>query len=148
MIHRYKENSRDIIVSGILSRFNAFTGFQMKTSTINDRLEQLSQDEEVLFTTAWDRFYENPEFFRSDGLHLYEIVSARLGRLLDDVTLSYSKKLQGRNAHESAADSQTVDPTRHTPEPPPGNTAEPGVLRHEALMLRRNYLSCAPTCIC
>ncbi len=91
MIRRYKGKSRHIIVSGILPRIDAFTGFLRKASNINDRLKQLCQDEEISFTNALDHFYDNPDLFRPDGIHLNEIGSARLGRLLSDEVFLYSK---------------------------------------------------------
>ncbi len=91
VIRRYKVNSRHIIVSGIFPRINTFTDFHRKASAINDRLERLCQDEEVSFTNACDHFYDNPDLFRLDGLHLNEISPAQLGRLLNDAVLLYSK---------------------------------------------------------
>ncbi len=89
VIRRYKEKSRHILVSGILPRINAFTGFYRTVSNINNRLNHLCQDEGVSFANAWDHFYNNPDLFRPDGLHLNEISSARLGRLLNDEVLLY-----------------------------------------------------------
>ncbi len=89
MIRRYKEKSPYIIVSGILPRIDAFTGFHRKASNINDRLKHLCQDEKVSFTNAWEHFYGNQDLYRPDGLHLNEIDSARLGRLLNDEVILY-----------------------------------------------------------
>ncbi len=83
LIRRYKEKSPHIIVSGILPRIDGFTGFHRKTSNINDRLKYLCRDEEVTFTNAWEHFHDNHD--------LNEIGYARLGKLLNDEVLMYSK---------------------------------------------------------
>ncbi len=56
MIRRFKQKFSHIIVSGILPRINAFTGFHRKASDINNRLKSLCQDKEVAFKNAWDHF--------------------------------------------------------------------------------------------
>ncbi len=76
MIRRFKQKSSHIIVSGIVTRINAFTGFHKKASDINNRLKSLNQDQEVAFTNAWHHFNDKLDLFRPDGLHLNEVGSA------------------------------------------------------------------------
>ncbi len=92
VIRRYREKSRHIIVPGILSRINAFAGFHSKANSINTKLRQLCDDEAVVFTSAWEHFY----LYRHDGLHLNEVGSSRLGRLLNaTVTATHKTASEG-----------------------------------------------------
>ena len=90
-IRRYKVKSNNVIVSGILPRIKAFTGFNDKAYTVNNKLKELCISEGVAFTDMWDHFYEKASLFRGDGLHLNPVGSARLGRLLNDAVICHSK---------------------------------------------------------
>ncbi len=58
VIRRYREKSRHIIVSGILPRINAFAGFQSRAYSVNTKLRQPCENEAVVFTSAWEHFYD------------------------------------------------------------------------------------------
>ena len=91
VIRRYKVKSNHVIVSGILPRIKARTGFNDKAYTVNTELKELCTNEGVVFTSTWDKFYEQPRLFCNDGLHLNTVGSARLGRLLNEAVVNYSK---------------------------------------------------------
>ncbi len=91
VIRRYKEKSRHIIVPGILPRIHAYAGFRRKAISINAQLRRLSSAEGVSYISAWEHFNKRPDLFRDGGLHLNEVGSARLGRLLNEEVVHYSK---------------------------------------------------------
>lgn len=92
VIRKYKTKSPHIIVSGILPRVNTFAGYNnSKAYGVNTSLKQLCNDEGVGFMNAWHHFNQRPDLFWEDGLHLNEVGSARLGRLLNDAVESFSK---------------------------------------------------------
>ena len=78
-----------MLISGILPRIDAENAFYNKASSTNRRLKRLCEEEDVAFANTWDHFYERPDLYRDDGLHLNDIGSARLGRLLNDAAMSY-----------------------------------------------------------
>ena len=99
VIRRYRQTSRNVIVSGILPRTKAFPGFHRKACDVNEELRRLCENEGVVFTSQWEHFYDQPHLYRRDGLHLNDEGSARLGRLLNAVVVSFSKNCQrGRGA--------------------------------------------------
>ena len=102
MIQQYKTKSNKIIVSGILPRTSAETGFFSKAFSTNSRLQSLCSQEGIEFANFWDDFYNKPYLFQRDGLHLNEIGSARLGRLLSNkVSLFRTKNDQQPRAAQS-----------------------------------------------
>ncbi len=52
IIRGYKEESRHIILSGILPRINRYPGFHSKALSINAQLRELSSAEGVAYTHA------------------------------------------------------------------------------------------------
>ena len=91
LIRRYKEKSNNVIVSGILPRFKPSASFHGKTLRINHQLWELCVTEGVGFMNGWSHFNERTDLYRDDGLHLNEIGGARLGRLLHDAVIRFSK---------------------------------------------------------
>lgn len=105
MIQTYKNktNSTNIIISGILPRIQATDTFYSKAFSTNNRLKTLCSQEGVEFINMWDDFFDRPDLFWRDGLHLSGIGSARFGRLLSDKVSLFRQKNQVRTpANESS----------------------------------------------
>lgn len=89
-----------IIVSSLLLRISALTGLSNKTLNAATSLkQQLCRDGGVLFTKAKNDFRGSPYLFCDDGLHLNNVASAQLERLLNKAVVSFPKnfkKLQVR----------------------------------------------------
>lgn len=94
-IRRYKEKLRRSSVSGRLTRISALTSFYNKAFSVNTRLRKLCDGQGVAFNSAWDHFNERSYLFRDDSLHLSEVSSARLGRLLNDAVIDYTVRGRG-----------------------------------------------------
>ncbi|MCP4268391.1 MAG: hypothetical protein GY777_22915 [Candidatus Brocadiaceae bacterium] len=92
LIQQYKSKTNNIIVSGVLPRISANTVFYSKAFSLNNCLKTLCQQEGIDFTDNWNQFYQKPDLFRRDGLHLSPVGSARLGRLLSDAVASFRSK--------------------------------------------------------
>ncbi len=92
MIHRCKEKTSNVLISGILPRIDAIDAFYRKAFSINNRLKSLCLQEGVDYVNNWDNFYQQPWLFARDGLHLNGIGSARFGRLLNDAVRSFWQK--------------------------------------------------------
>ncbi len=89
VIHKYKEKSQHVLVSGILPRIKPYFGFFKRAHRNNGKLRKMCEDEGMAFTNLCNHFYECENLFRDDGPHLNETGSARLGRLLDGAGPTY-----------------------------------------------------------
>ena len=92
MIRTYKERSNKVILSGIIPRRQAGNRFYDIATSINRRLANLCNDENIGFVNTWDHFYYDSSLFSSDGLHLSQVGAARLGRLLDSAVRDFRTK--------------------------------------------------------
>ena len=68
---------------------SAETIFYSKAFSLNNKLKSLCLQEGVEYIDTWNQFYQKPDLFQSDGLHLSQVGSARLGRLLNDKVVSF-----------------------------------------------------------
>ena len=92
LIKEYKAKSNNILISGILPKMSAENVFYSKAFSINNRLKSLCLQEGIEFVDTWNHFYRKPDLFNKDGLHLNEVGSARLGRLLNEAVRSFWAK--------------------------------------------------------
>ena len=88
MIQRYRSRTNNVLISGVLPRIDADNIFYSKAFSLNNRLKSLCLQEGVEFINTWNDFYQQPDLFADDGLHLSAVGSARLGRLLNDAVRS------------------------------------------------------------
>ena len=89
---RTKTNNNNLILSGILPRIKAADSFYNKAFSANNRLKTLCLQEGVEFINMWNDFYDKPELFQGDGLHLSAIGSARFGRLISNKVSHFRQK--------------------------------------------------------
>ena len=92
LIEQYKMKSRNIMISGILPRISAENVFYSKAFSLNSRLNSLCRKEGVTFINTWDHFFNKPELFAKDGLHLNCVGAARFGRLLNEEVREFWSK--------------------------------------------------------
>ena len=67
-----QNKTKTAIVIGILPRLNVSHFSLSKALGINERLKSICQQKEVTFIDLWDIFYGNREFYKREGIHLYE----------------------------------------------------------------------------
>ena len=91
-----KTNNNNLIISGILPRIKATDRFYDKAFSTNNRLKTLCFQEGVDYINMWDDFYDKPELFLGDGLHLSAIGAARFGRLISDKVSLFRQKNEAR----------------------------------------------------
>ena len=96
LIQKYKVKSDNIIISGVLPKMYGENTFYNKAFSLNNRLKNLCRQEGVKFIDTWDNFYQKPELFGNDGLHLNSVGSARFGRLLSEAVLDFWAKNEHR----------------------------------------------------
>lgn len=92
MIRKYKEKSNKIIVSGILPRKKAGHRFFDMATSINRRLTNLCNVENIGFINTWDNFFYDSSLYLDDGLHLSQVGAARFGRLLNSAVKDFNSK--------------------------------------------------------
>ena len=92
MIRAFKEKSSKVLLSGIVPRFNVENRFYNVATSTNRRLAQICREENIGFIDTWDSFYHDEYLFSRDGVHLNEVGSARLGRLLNDAVKDFRAK--------------------------------------------------------
>ncbi|MCP5006083.1 MAG: SGNH/GDSL hydrolase family protein, partial [Planctomycetes bacterium] len=92
LIQQYKLKTNNIIISGVLPRMSAESSFYSKAFSLNSRIKSLCLQEGIGFMDSWNQFYQKPDLFMSDGLHLNSVGSARLGRLLSNAVTSFRSK--------------------------------------------------------
>lgn len=92
LIQHYKNKSNNVLISGVLPRISADNVFYSKAFSLNNRLRSLCLQEGVEFIDTWDQFFQKPDLFASDGLHLNSIGSARYGRLLSEAVRCFWSK--------------------------------------------------------
>lgn len=74
---------RNIFVSVIFPRINAFPGFQSK---------KVRRQYQLAATVSLLEHFDQPLLYRHDGLHLDEVGSISLGKVLNTVAASFSDK--------------------------------------------------------
>ena len=92
LIKQYKVKSNNIMISGVLPKMSAENVFYSKAFSLNNRLKSLCLQEGIEFVDTWDHFYQKPDLFNNDGLHLYCVGSARFRRLLNEAVRSFWSK--------------------------------------------------------
>jgi lysophospholipase L1-like esterase len=92
LIKTYKDKSNKVIISGIIPRMRAERRFYDSATSINRRLANLCREEDVGFVDTWNKFYYDHSLFSDDNVHLNQVGSARLGRLLSDAVKEYRSK--------------------------------------------------------
>ena len=92
LIQKFKDKSGNVIISGILPRWENNRQFLTDATLINHRLALLCSDENVEFVNLWDEFYYDRSLFWKDGIHLNQVGSARFGRLLSEAVDKYRSK--------------------------------------------------------
>ncbi len=141
-IRRFKQKSSHIIISGILPRINAFTGFHRKASDINNRLKSLCHDEEVAFTNAWDNFYDSPNLFRPDALPRGWLRQAwPVTTCGGDLVL---KKLQTQGGRQRDVSGPMEAPAQPAPRPPTEPTPRNAEAKRDISVLHTNARSLLP----
>lgn len=60
--------------------------FTKKSMQYQGQVAATPQDQE--FTNAWKHFFDQPQLYHLDGLHLNEMGSARLGTLLNTTAVN------------------------------------------------------------
>jgi hypothetical protein len=89
LIKDLKQKSNNLIISGILPRYRCDYSFLNDAFNINRELKWICQIEGVTFINAWDSFYNIPDMYAADGLHLNMLGSTRLGRIFNEATKKF-----------------------------------------------------------
>ncbi len=67
LIQQYKTKSSKVMISGVLPRIAADSGFYSKTFSLNNRLETLCKEHGIKFVNMWNDFHNKPGLFKEMG---------------------------------------------------------------------------------
>jgi hypothetical protein len=89
LIKDLKTKSNKILISGILPRLDGEDKFLNDSFNLNRELKWLCEEENVAFINTWNSFYNISDMYVQDRLHLSELGSIRLGRMLNDAVKTF-----------------------------------------------------------
>ena len=90
-IIRENSGSNKFIITGLIPRMGESRYHTNRRRHINHLLQDMATRENGLFGNLWNHFEEQGHLYQKDGLHLNEVGSARMGRLLHKLAISCSK---------------------------------------------------------
>lgn len=89
MIIKIKERNARVVCSGVLPGYKSNYKFLNDAFNFNINLKYMCKDLNVGYFNAWDSFYDKPEMYKKDNLHLNELGDIRLGRMLNSYTKNF-----------------------------------------------------------